>query len=125
MHYWYFSTFAVPFILIGNKVDLRTDPATIERLALVNQSPVTWEDGYFVAKNTGAYAYLECSVITNQGVQEVFEVAARIKLLPENIQLKLQTKSLEEKFKSLKTSFKFPKPKKDQPRRSKLVYIVV
>lgn len=116
------SQFTVPIILVCNKLDLRVDPEVIERLAEVKQIPVRWEDGYSVAENIGAYAYLECSARTGQGVTRVFEAAARAALLPKNIQDKLITKDLQTKFKSLATYTRVPK-QRDQQRLSKLICI--
>lgn len=70
----------VPIILVGNKKDLRNDPATISELAKMKQRPVTTEEGRAVAEKINAYQYLECSAKTKDGVREVFETATRASL---------------------------------------------
>ncbi|KAN0121784.1 hypothetical protein V8E51_000110 [Hyaloscypha variabilis] len=72
----------VPIILVGLKKDLRDDSKTIEELHKISQKPITYEQGAQVAEKIGAYKYLECSVLTNEGVAEVLEYAARAALLP-------------------------------------------
>jgi Ras family protein A len=70
----------VPVVLVGLKTDLRTDPETLKRLSKIKQSVVSRDDGLKVAKKIGAYAYVECSALTYEGVEEVFETAARAAL---------------------------------------------
>ncbi|VDL63348.1 unnamed protein product [Hymenolepis diminuta] len=70
----------VPIILVGNKVDLRNDPATIEELAKFKQTPVTYEQGKAKAAQIEAYDYIECSAKTKKNVREVFELATRAAL---------------------------------------------
>ena len=96
------STYTVPFILIGNKVDLRDDPAVIEELKKNKQRPVKWEEGHSMAEKIGAYAYLECSAMRNSGVREVFDIATRAALLPSKTRRELVHKSLQKKFESIK-----------------------
>lgn len=67
----------VPVILVGNKLDLRSDPQTLETLAKSNKAPVSSAEGQLMAEKIGARAYLECSAKTKEGVQKVFEVATR------------------------------------------------
>ncbi|KAL7673193.1 hypothetical protein ACOME3_008061 [Neoechinorhynchus agilis] len=67
----------VPIILVGNKKDLRNDESTKKELMKMKQEPVRPEDGRAVAEKINAYAYLECSAKTKEGVREVFEAATR------------------------------------------------
>ena len=60
----------VPLILVGNKIDLRSD----------NQKSIKYEDGISMANQIGACTYLECSAKTKEGVKVIFETAARIAL---------------------------------------------
>jgi GTPase SAR1 family protein len=43
----------------GNKIDLREDPETINKLKNRGQSPITTEQGRQLAKEIGAVAYIE------------------------------------------------------------------
>ncbi|KAK6177773.1 hypothetical protein SNE40_015808 [Patella caerulea] len=70
----------VPIILVGNKIDLRNDPATKEKLSERKLKPVSTDEGRTMAEQIHAYSYLECSARTNEGVREVFETAARAAL---------------------------------------------
>jgi len=70
----------VPIILVGNKKDLRNDPQTLRELSKMKQEPVRPEQGRAMAEQIGAYAYLECSAKTKDGVREVFETATRAAL---------------------------------------------
>ena len=60
--------------------DLRNDPNTIKELAKMKQEPVKPEDGRTMAEKINAFAYLECSAKTKEGVREVFETATRAAL---------------------------------------------
>jgi len=70
----------VPIILVGNKKDLRNDPNTIKELGKMKQEPVKPEEGRTMAEKINAFAYLECSAKSKEGVREVFETATRAAL---------------------------------------------
>jgi len=70
----------VPIILVGNKKDLRNDPTTINELKKMKQEPVKPQDGRSMAEKINAFAYLECSAKSKEGVREVFENATRAAL---------------------------------------------
>ena len=70
----------VPIILVGNKKDLRNDPITIKELSKMKQEPVKPEDGRAMAEKINAFAYLECSAKSKEGVREVFETSTRAAL---------------------------------------------
>ena len=70
----------VPIILVGNKKDLRNDPQTMRELAKMKQEPVKPEEGRSMAEKINAFAYLECSAKSKEGVREVFETATRAAL---------------------------------------------
>ncbi|CAG60901.1 uncharacterized protein GVI51_J05445 [Nakaseomyces glabratus] len=63
-----------PVILVGLKEDLRKSKQ--EGIVFVNR-----EDAEQVAKAIGAKKYLECSALTGEGVDDVFELATRSSLL--------------------------------------------
>lgn len=70
----------VPVILVGNKIDLRGDQSMVASLAKKNQVPVSTEKTKAMATKINAYAYVECSAKIQQGVQDVFETAAKAAL---------------------------------------------
>ncbi|KAL9959587.1 hypothetical protein ACROYT_G032921 [Oculina patagonica] len=72
----------VPIILVGNKKDLRNDESTKRELSdkKQRQEPVKSKEGSKVGKTINAYAYLECSAKTREGVRDVFETAAKAAL---------------------------------------------
>lgn len=70
----------VPIILVGNKKDLRHDETTKRELMKMKQEPVRPEEGKAVAEKINAFAYLECSAKTKDGVRQVFETATRAAL---------------------------------------------
>ncbi len=70
----------VPIILVGNKKDMRNDEDTKRELAKKKQQPVKSEEGSLVCERINAYAYMECSAKTREGVRDVFATAARAAL---------------------------------------------
>ena len=60
--------------------DLRNDPNTIKELGKMKQEPVRPEEGRAMAEKINAFAYLECSAKSKEGVREVFETATRAAL---------------------------------------------
>ncbi|CAH8449178.1 unnamed protein product [Schistosoma turkestanicum] len=70
----------VPVILVANKKDLRNDVVTKKELQRMKQQPVKESDGKSMASKIGAQAYVECSAKQKDGVNDVFETAARIAL---------------------------------------------
>ena len=64
-----------PIVLVGLKLDLRDDKATVERLAGVKQKPITYEQGMKMAEEIRAFKYVECSAKTQEGLKNVFDTA--------------------------------------------------
>ncbi|GIJ87659.1 rho GTPase [Aspergillus pseudoviridinutans] len=71
----------VPIILVGLKKDLREDPLAIEEMRKKSLRFVTSKEGSETATQIGARKYLECSSLTGEGVDDVFEAATRAALL--------------------------------------------
>jgi len=53
-----------PFLLVGTQVDLRDNPATVEKLAKNRQKPISYEMGEKLARELKAVKYVECSALT-------------------------------------------------------------
>lgn len=64
----------VPIILVGNKKDIRDDLGTLKEIK-GNKEPVNSKEGQAMADQIHAFAYLECSAQTKEGVMEVFQTA--------------------------------------------------
>jgi Ras homolog gene family, member A len=58
----------VPFLLVGTKRDLR----------MTGAAEVRYEEGEAVARRIGARGYVECSALTKDRVNDVFQVATRL-----------------------------------------------
>ncbi|KAI1729755.1 ras family domain-containing protein [Ditylenchus destructor] len=71
-----------PIILVGTKLDLRDDPATLRALQAEKRTPITRNQGQKVASKIKAYKYLECSALTQHGLGAVFEEAVRAVISP-------------------------------------------
>ena len=71
----------VPILLVGLKKDLRDDPMAQEEMRKRSQRFISAKDGNDAAHEMGARKYLECSSLTGEGVDDVFEAATRAALL--------------------------------------------
>lgn len=67
----------MPIILVGTKLDLREDPATLESLKQKRMEPVSYDQALIVAKEIRAHKYLECSALTQRNLKSVFDEAIR------------------------------------------------
>ena len=66
-----------PIVLVGTKLDLRDDAATIEELKKERLAPITREQGEAMQREIAAVAYMECSALTEVGLKDVFDEAVR------------------------------------------------
>lgn len=78
-----------PIILVGTKLDLRENEEEMKKFRL---SPVTYVQGAKMMKDIGAFKYLECSALTQKGLQFVFEEAISAVLQPQKIPKKTKRK---------------------------------
>jgi len=67
----------VPQILVGTKLDARSDATQIERLKNQGQKPVSLEQGQELARKIKADRYMECSAKTGEGLKAVFDEAIK------------------------------------------------
>ncbi|KAG5460848.1 MAG: cell division control protein 42 [Olpidium bornovanus] len=72
----------VPCLIVGTQIDLRDDPAVVEKLARQRQRPVSNETGELLARDLGAVKYVECSALTQRGLKNVFDEAIVAALEP-------------------------------------------
>ena len=64
-------------ILIGTKIDLRSDKHEAESLAQRGENFVTKEMGIKMASMIGAKKYMECSALTQEGLRDAFDESIR------------------------------------------------
>jgi len=69
-------------LLVGTKIDLRDDKPTLDKLASLNQVPVTYQQGEQMAKDIRAIGYVECSALTQKGLKVVFDEAIKTVIFP-------------------------------------------
>ncbi|KAF3846041.1 hypothetical protein F7725_003119 [Dissostichus mawsoni] len=62
-------------VLVGCKLDMRTDVSTLRELSKQRLIPVTHEQGSTIARQMGAVAYVECtSKVSENSVRDVFHI---------------------------------------------------
>jgi len=66
-----------PWLLVGTKLDTRDNAETLAALKSAGQEPITPEKGEKLAKEMGAWKYMECSALTQKGLPTVFEEAVK------------------------------------------------
>jgi len=67
----------VPTILVGTKSDLKEDEDTIKRLESKKMEPITQEQAESMVEDIKAYTYVECSSLTGNGLNDVFNKAVQ------------------------------------------------
>jgi Rho family protein len=71
----------VPIILVALKKDLREDPLAQEEMRKKSWKFVSTKEGMDMKEMIGARKYLECSSLTGDGVDDVFEAATRAAMI--------------------------------------------
>ncbi|KAG8804319.1 GTP-binding protein Rho1, partial [Serendipita sp. 399] len=67
----------VPILVVGCQSDRRTEAQTLQSLSSWGQTPTTPEMGEAVARQIGAERYIDCSAKNDDGINMLFEQAAR------------------------------------------------
>ncbi|KAH8831570.1 P-loop containing nucleoside triphosphate hydrolase protein [Flagelloscypha sp. PMI_526] len=67
-----------PKLLVGTMSDLRENVKTIASLAENRTQPISYDEGVAMAKSLGIERYIECSALTGENVDKVFEDAIRM-----------------------------------------------
>ena len=76
----------IPVIIVGTKVDLLDDEVTLTRLREEGVAPLSSEDGLRLCKEINAVKYMECSSLTRDGLDEIFEEAVRMSLKNKSVE---------------------------------------
>ena len=72
----------VPIILVGTKVDLRTNEDTLNKLQDKRLAPISNAQGQEMAKEIRASKYIECSGLDQNSLKHLFDEAVRTVLYP-------------------------------------------
>ncbi|XP_060586016.1 cdc42 homolog [Ruditapes philippinarum] len=73
------------FLIVGTQIDQRDNERVLGKLQQNYRSkPATHEEGTKLAKKVNAYGYVECSALTQQGLNDVFVEAILAVLSPKN-----------------------------------------
>jgi len=67
----------VPVVLVGTKSDLRDDPYSLETCKKLGKPMVQTSEALALQKKVGASGYVECSALTHENINEVFNEALR------------------------------------------------
>eukprot|EP01113_Clastostelium_recurvatum_P010748 TRINITY_DN153_c0_g1_i2.p1 TRINITY_DN153_c0_g1~~TRINITY_DN153_c0_g1_i2.p1 ORF type:complete len:191 (-),score=51.25 TRINITY_DN153_c0_g1_i2:176-748(-) len=67
----------VPQILVGTKLDLREDGASLDKLKSQGKRPVSNDQGQELARRIKAVRYIECSALKGTCLKEVFDEAIK------------------------------------------------
>ncbi|CAF0783190.1 unnamed protein product [Didymodactylos carnosus] len=70
-----FSDDNIGEVLVGTKIDLRRNEEEIEKLAKSKMKSISREQGEKMAKEFHAYAYIECSALTQENLEQTFHNA--------------------------------------------------
>ena len=62
-----------PFILVGTKLDTRSDNAVNAQLIAKRQAPITKARGETLCTELKGFKYVECSSLTQEGLKQVFD----------------------------------------------------
>ncbi|XP_009708599.1 PREDICTED: ras-like GTP-binding protein RHO [Cariama cristata] len=70
----------VPIILVATKIELRGDEGIKKKLTAPGNEPINTTEGKALAASIGAYAYLQCSAKTKEGVETALEIISQCAL---------------------------------------------
>jgi len=65
----------IPIVLVATKLDLRSDPETLQNLQARNLQPIGYEQGRQLRRKIRAHKFFECSALTRENITTVFEEA--------------------------------------------------
>lgn len=67
---------SIPIILVATKVDLRDRYRNLENVQSFSEVCIDYAQGFSLAKEIGAVAYIECSALKNSGLELLFDTVA-------------------------------------------------
>ncbi|KAH3767835.1 Rac1, RHO family GTPase [Pelomyxa schiedti] len=67
-----------PIVLVGTKLDLRNDMKKLRELEANHQQPISLEEGEELKDQINAASYLECSALTQSGINEIFHESIKV-----------------------------------------------
>ncbi|XP_074438044.1 ras-like GTP-binding protein RHO isoform X2 [Larus michahellis] len=70
----------VPVILVATKIELRGDESITKKVTTPGNESINTTEGKALAASIGAYAYLECSAKTKEGVDTALEIISQCAL---------------------------------------------
>merc|ERR1712146_789305 len=59
-------------VLVGTKIDLRSDERVVQKLQELNEQPTSWQTGEAFAQEEKLAKYCECSALTQEGLKDAF-----------------------------------------------------
>ena len=74
-----------PIILVGNKLDLRSNNARDSSdgdCKIMPADKISYSEGHNMSKEIGAVGYYECSALHQKGLKTIFDEACRAVLYP-------------------------------------------
>ncbi|NXX95041.1 RHOA protein, partial [Centropus bengalensis] len=71
---------SVPIILVATKIELRGNECIRKKVATPSNEPLDITEGEALAARIGAYAYVECSAKTKEGVDVALEIIGQCAL---------------------------------------------
>ncbi|XP_047216800.1 cell division control protein 42 homolog [Girardinichthys multiradiatus] len=77
-----------PFLLVGTQTDQRENSSTVQELTKNKHRPIRHEEGRKLARELRKDLYVECSVVTQEGVKTVFDEAILAVLGPPEVKSK-------------------------------------
>jgi Ras-related C3 botulinum toxin substrate 1 len=75
----------VPILLVGTKIDLRTDEQVLERLRGRKELPITTEEGQAACDEMRLEKFAEVSALTQQGLHAMFGEAIDLAFAPKKV----------------------------------------
>ena len=95
----------VPILLVGTKLDLRSNDEVLKKSKESRLVPISHERGKNLAKEVGAIKYMECSALEKVGLKDLFDEAIRIAVMWNEPNIKTVPNTSEPKKKNFFSKF--------------------